>query len=106
MNKLMEQAIHTMIHKQFELWNEQDAVMNEFMRGLFHGCTNEDSRDEVYARMIINSMEIAAEISAKIVVEMLFTSGVFESVDERQLRKSLLSIVKEQNPEPGINEDK
>lgn len=103
MNKLMEQAIHTMIHKQFELWNEQDNFMVE---ALFQGCTDENSRDEIYARMIINSMEIAVEISAKIVVEILFASGVFKAVDEKQLRRGILSIVKEQGTESGNNEDK
>lgn len=93
MDKLMETALHSMIHKQFELWNER-GVVNKFEEELLKGCTDEDTSEKVYARMIINSMEIAAQISAKIILEMLIASEVFQPADEKQIRKGILSVVK------------
>lgn len=106
MDNLMEKALHSMIHKQFATWNAQNAAVNEIKRGLLQGCDKADSVEEVYARMIINSMEVAAEISAKIILEILLTAGVFEAADERQLKKLIFSVVKEQVPECDINGDK
>lgn len=94
MNDLTATALHSMIHKQFELWNEQGDIVEKIRSGLLEGCTKEDSAEEVYARMIFNAMEIAAGISAKVILEMLLTSGVIEPSDEEQIRKSVLSVVK------------
>ena len=98
MDDLTATALHSIIHKQFEVWNEQDAVVDEIERNLFQGCEKEDRAEKVYARMIINSMEIAAEISAKVILEMLLTGGVIKPANERQLRKDILSVVKESVP--------
>ena len=44
--------------------------------------------------MIINSMEIAAGVSAKIILEILLTAGVIEPVEEEKLRRNVLSVIK------------
>ncbi|MBD5484054.1 MAG: hypothetical protein HDR18_00750 [Lachnospiraceae bacterium] len=105
MDNLMEKALHSMIHKQFVTWNAQNAAISEIERGLLCGCSEADSAEKIYARMVINSMEVAAEISAKIILEILLTAGVFEAADERQLKKLIFSIVQEQVPESDINGD-
>lgn len=103
MDKLMEKALHSMIHRQFETLNTQDATVGEIKRRLLQGCDETDSAEEIYAKMIINSMEIAAEISAKIILEILIAAGMFESADERQLRRALFSVVEETVPVPDVN---
>lgn len=106
MDKLMEKALHSMIHKQFETWKAQNAAVEEIERGLLCGCVETDRAEKIYAKMIINSMEIAAEISAKIILEILLTNGMFEAADEKTIRRNLFSVVEERSPEAGINEDK
>lgn len=103
MDKLMEKALHAVIHKQFETWNAQNAAVDEIERGLLFGCDKADCAERIYAKMIINSMRIAAEISAKIILEMLLTAEVIEPADEKLLRKDLFSVVKEPVPASGIN---
>lgn len=94
MDNLTAVALSSMIHEQFERWNEQKDVMNQLKEGLLEGCTDENTQEEIYAKMIINSMEIAAGISAKIILEILFTAGVMEPVEEEKLRKNVLSVIK------------
>lgn len=106
MDNLTATALSSMIHEQFEKWNAQKDVMNQLKEGLLEGCTDENTQEEIYAKMIINSMEIAAGISAKIILEILLTNGMFEAADEKTIRRNLFSVVEERSPEAGINEDK
>lgn len=94
MDNLTATALSSMIHEQFERWNEQKDVMNQLEEGLLEGCTCEDTKEEIYSRMIINSMEIAANISAKIIMEILFANGVMKPAAEERLRKNVLTVVK------------
>lgn len=91
MDNLTATALQSMIHKQFESWQGQDAVMDEIERALFHGCREGDSHEEVCARAILNSMEIAAEI---VIMEILIANNVIRLADEEQIRKSIISVVK------------
>lgn len=92
MDDLTATALHSMIHRQFEAWNAQDNVMDGFKNRLLQGCTDEDSRDEVYAMMIINAMELAADISAKVILEILFVNRMMQPLDEDQIRKNMFSV--------------
>lgn len=103
MDKLMEKALHSMIHKQFETWNAQSAAVDEIERGLLFGCDKADCAERIYAKMIINSMAIAAEISAKIILEILFTAGVIEPADERILRKVIFSVMEKNVSASSMN---
>lgn len=93
MDDLTATALHSMICEQFEACYAQEDAMNEIEDRLFQGCSEEDSRDEVYSRMILNSMIIAADISVKVIVEILLNSGVIAPMDEKRLRKMILSPV-------------
>ncbi len=64
MDNLMAISLQSMIHEQFVKWNEQEDIVEEITNALTQNCTNEDTREEVFARMVFNSMEIAAGISA------------------------------------------
>lgn len=94
MDSLTEIALKSMIHEQFELLKEEDDVVEEITDILTNGCSKEDSRDEIYSMMIINAMEIAAGISATIIMGILCDSGVVKPVDERRLREGIFSVVK------------
>lgn len=95
MNDLTYAALSSMIAEQFNAWYAQDDVINPIKEGLFQGCSETDSKDEVYSRMILNSMRIAAEASAAVIMGILLDSGVIKPVDEKRMIKSVLSVVKE-----------
>lgn len=104
MDDLMAEALHSMIHKQFESWDSQDAK-KEIENAILHGCGKQDSMEEVFVKMLFNAMKISAEISAKVILEMLLTGGVIKPADEKQLRKDILSVVKKQVPVSDFNRE-
>ena len=106
MDSLMERALHSMIYKQFESWDSQEDVRKEIENGILYGCEKKDSMERVFVKMLFNAMKISAEISVKVILELLLTAEVIKPADERQLRKDILSVVKEKNPESDINEDR
>lgn len=95
MKDLMAIALHCMVHDEFEAMRSQDAVMGNIKKDLFWGCDKEDSKDEIYVKMIINAMEIAAYISLKSITDILLDAGVFAEIDDRRLRKIILSPPKQ-----------
>ncbi len=95
MKDLMAIALHCMVHDEFEAMRSQDAVMGNMKKDLFWGCDKEDSKDEIYVKMIINAMEIAAYISLKSITDILLDAGVFAEIDDRRLRKIILSPPKQ-----------
>lgn len=97
MDDLMERALSSTIHKQFESWRGQGDAVNEIEKALFQDCTHDDNKEMVYAKMIINSMEVAAFISTKIIMEMLITGGVIRPADKKKLMKECMSVVKEKD---------
>lgn len=106
MDNLMEKALHSMIYKQFESWNAQDDAMSEIENGILHGCDRADSMERLCVKTLFIAMKISAEISAKVILEMLLTGGVIKPADEHQLRKDILSVVKKQNLVSGIDGDR
>lgn len=103
MDNLTATALHSMIYEQFESWDSQEDARKEIEDGILRGCERKDSTEEIFVKMLFNAMKISAEISAKIVLEILLTAGVVKPADERQLRKDILSVVKENDP--GYNAD-
>ena len=94
MDNLTATALSSMIHEQFELWKSQDDVRKEIENGILLGCEKKNSMEEIFVKMLFNSMEIAAGISAKVIFEILITAGVMEQVEEEKLRKDILSVIK------------
>lgn len=104
MDDLMAAALHSMIHKCFETWNDQDDAREEIENAILYGCEKKDSMEKIFVKMLFNAMEVSAEISAKVILEILLAAGVIEPADERQLRKDILSVVKEPVSVSGIKE--
>lgn len=94
MDNLTATALSSMIHEQFESWKAQDDVRKEIEDAILLGCEKKDSTEEIFVKMLFNSMEIAAGISAKVILEILITAGVIEPVEETKLRKDILSVIK------------
>lgn len=105
MDDLMATALHSMIYKQFETWNSQEDDRKEIENGILYGCEKKDSMEEVFVKMLFNAMKISAEISAKVIFEILLTAGVIKPADERELRAGILSVVKEPISVSDINGD-
>ena len=103
MDDLTATALHSMIYKQFESWDSQDDDRKEIEDAILYGLEKKDSMERIFVKMLFNAMKISAEISAKIIFEILLTAGVVKPADERQLRKDILFVVKENDP--GYNAD-
>ena len=106
MDNLMEKALHSMIYKQFDSWYLQNDCRKEIEDAILYGCEKKDDTERIFVKMLFNAMKISAEISAKIVLEMLLTGGVVKPADERQLRKDILSVVKENDPGCNVDGDR
>ena len=94
MNNATEQAINRLVAEQFEM--NADILQEAVTRG----CEDKNSYHVIYVKMLFNSMRISAEISARIIVEILITLGMVDEKDEREIAKKMLSVVK-----GGIKED-
>ena len=89
MTELMSQAISAFVNKQFA--HNQDNILTSVLQG-----TDESmSKDEIYSTMIANSMKMSVNLSVQIMSELLINAKVIAPADEEQLRKTLLSVVKD-----------
>lgn len=106
MTDLMVKLLHAKIYEQFDFLHLHDDVMKDIKNGILYGCEDKDSMEEIFSKMIINSMTISAEISAQIILEMLLSGGVIKPIDERLAREKLFSVVKEQDSVSDNGENK
>lgn len=88
MKNATEQALSYMVAEQFE--RNADILQEAVMRG----CEDKDSYHNIYVKMLLNSMKISAEISVRIMVEILISLGMIGEKDEREIMKKMLSVVK------------
>lgn len=104
MDDLTATALYSMIHKQFETWVQDDTV-KEIREAILQGCAEEDRVENIYAKMIFNSMEIAAFISAKIIFKMLFDQGVLKPVEAEKLRRNMFSVMEDKPTASGVEDE-
>ncbi len=90
MNSMLQSELDRVVNKQFE---QSRAAVNE---ALLSGLEESDSKDEIYVKMLRNSMVVSADVAVKLVLEILFSLNVLAEVDEKKMRKTLLSVVKEE----------
>lgn len=95
MDDLIATVLHSIVCDEFAACYAQEDAMGELKNELLRGCSKEDSKDDVYNTMIVNSIVIAVDMSVKIIMDILLGSGVMAPLDEKRLRKILLSVVKE-----------
>lgn len=88
MNRLAELVIEDKVKAQFV--HNRDIIEEALLRD----CEKTDSYDRIYTKMLVNSMEISADISTKIILEILISLGVIGENDEKQIRKKIMSVIK------------
>lgn len=88
MRNATEQGLNCLVRRQFE--RNKDILLETVMRG----CEEKDSYHEIYAKMLLNSMEISAEISTRIIMEMMILLGMVDEKDEKEIMKKMIYVVK------------
>ncbi len=76
-----------------------DALKNnkeEMSDKLFVGCTNDDSYEQVYSKMIMNAIDISVQASVQIVISSLCDCGIIneEYLNSKKF-KPYIHIVKD-----------
>lgn len=89
MNELLSKTIDTIVKEQL------DKNSKNILDALFLNCTDDMNHDEITSRLINNSIRISIDLSVQIVLKLLANSGYIDLTDEDQLRKNLLSVVKD-----------
>lgn len=93
MSKLMALAIENNVNKLFEL--EKERIIEK----LFDGSNETDNYERIYARVIYNAMIISVDMSVELVIDTLLRLGVVGPENEKEIRKSIMSIVQAEKPE-------
>ncbi len=86
-DELRRSIIRREIDKQL---HEQLA---ELQGDLMRGCGEKDSYEDIYSKMIINSIVISVKITATMIIEALFDTGVWEPRSDDDMRKDLFAVV-------------
>lgn len=86
-NELRRSVIQREIDKQL---HEQLA---ELQGDLMRGCEEKDSYEDIYSKMIVNSVVISVKITATMIMEALFDTGVWEPRPDDEMRKGLFVVV-------------
>ena len=69
---------------------------NAFMENILNGCTENDSEQEIYAKMFQNAINISVQASVQAVFSLMCDSNI---ISEQQLKeadfKPLIKVVKD-----------
>lgn len=69
---------------------------NVFMENILNGCTENDSEQEVYAKMFQNAINISVQASVQAVFSLMFDSNI---ISENRLKEAdfepLIKVVKD-----------
>ena len=85
MNNLTSELINKLVKDQINL-NQKEIVKH-----ISYGINDSDPIESMCAKMVANSIEISAQLSVKIVLELLFQSKLIEELDTKTLLKQLQS---------------
>lgn len=88
MSYLIAQAIEAKVSELFE--QNKEGIIREIARGI----EETDRIEKVYSKMLYNSMVISTGSSVKIVMDMLTELKIISPLDENQIRKNIMSIIK------------
>lgn len=86
MNILTSEVVEKIINEQI------NANQTEIISKITNGTDDSMSVEQIYSRMIVNSIQISTQLSVKIVLELLFQSGLIEELDVKSLLKQLSSF--------------
>lgn len=85
MDDLIRKVIEQEVARQL---NEQKE---ELQKSLLQGCGEKDTSEEIYTRMIVNSVYISVTLAADIAIGILLRGGV-QPRSEEELRRSLFAV--------------
>lgn len=89
MTELAAKAIQQIVEQQFE------ANPNAVEKSIFAGINSSMTTEEITAKMILNSTHLSVCMAVQITLELLSQTDIVPEFDETQLRKLILSPVKE-----------
>lgn len=88
MDGLRAVALEAEINKQLK---ERAGVIEEIIT---RGCKDTDRLENLFVKMMYNAIELSVGISTGLVIDMLIERGLADPLDEEQLRKNILSVMK------------
>lgn len=77
------------------MWLKEQT--DELVKEIAVGCEESDSTEVVCGKMIANAIAISTRISLEAVLNILTEAGIVEPCSDRELRRKILSTVKQQN---------
>lgn len=94
-----DELIRAVIGQEVDRW----FSMNEgwLMDNIFSGCKKTDSAEKIYSMMVVNSIVTSVKIAADLAISFLIKAGISEPKSEDELRKRLMSVVKQEPPKHG-----
>lgn len=84
-----------------EVERQIDEQKEELQEAIFRGCTETDSAEKIYTKMVLNGIIISAKIIADMTVNMLIDYGLVLPTSEDEIRKSLFSVVEKKEDQRG-----
>lgn len=74
---------------------KEQILNNDIECQIFNGTDESMTSEQIYAKMVLNSVEISAQLSVKIIMEFLYQSDLVSEPDTKLLLKQLSSRIKE-----------
>lgn len=85
MTNLMSELISKIVREQID--RNQSTILSK----ITSGADDAMPKEQIWAIMIANSIQISTELSAKIIIELLYQSGIVAEPDIKSLLKQLSS---------------
>lgn len=86
------ELIRSVIGQEIDRWfSEQGDWLKE---NILSGCDETDSYENIYSRMVLNSIATSVKLAADIAITFLIKAGVSEPKSEEELRRLLMLVVK------------
>lgn len=89
MTTLTSELIEKIVREQIVKGKDEIGI------SLTNGTERNMTYEEIYVKMFFNSIEISAQLSVKIVMELLYQSGLVSELDTKSLLKQLSSFQEE-----------
>lgn len=86
MTNLTNELIEKIVKEQIS------GNMERILNSLTCGADEQMSYERLYTKMIINSIEISTRLSVKIIMDLLYRSGLVAELDTKALLKQLSSF--------------
>lgn len=87
MKEITSEMINQIIREQI--------CLNDIGKQILNGTNESMSHEQVYAKMVLNSIEISVQLSVKIIMEFLYQSELVDEPDAKLLLKQLSSRLKD-----------